>query len=344
MQKFINSQLSERRRKAARNLIDNLTYVTTDELFYYVENLIKDLYSTNDDDIYFIIVDDNNHSMYYMMIIAVYFIRILGYKDPKIIRERNRSNFSYRNESILASLIFDRKPTIVYLDDCAYSGLQSSRCIELYSKYNINLIMLFCVITESALDLYSQISKPHFDYNLNMIEPINLDFLTLKYTRKVESIKNKIKDFEDYVDIMYYFSPNVTNTCIYFDHKIASENSTFRDVLLNGTIIEKLPKYDYNEYSSIFWLFPIEEYANKNTKLKEEDPELYSKIRKDEILDLGYFDEDELETLRDIESVSPEVYKYLINLKRDDLSIKNEREFIGIKFIPDITPIYSNWI
>ena len=82
---WVNSQVNQRRRNAAKDLIDNTHYVTFNELFEYTRNIINKIYEDIGNNDVYIYVGDKTKSHYFMAIIGIYFISLLGHEYPKII-------------------------------------------------------------------------------------------------------------------------------------------------------------------------------------------------------------------------------------------------------------------
>lgn len=203
---WIDSQLNESRRLAARLLIDNTYYVTFNQVFEYVRDLIIRIYEdigTFNPDVC-LYIGSKTKSYYFMSVIAIYFIRSLGYTDPEII-----NTFSMKLN----------KPLII-IDDMSYTGIQASKMFRMIKTTNKVYLGLIGASETAAIflknigyELYVENIYPHLR---NVVGP------------------------ERFVDISYYFSPFAEgDTCIsiYFDHKIADELSTFMKVLMYGPVL-----------------------------------------------------------------------------------------------------------
>ena len=244
---WISSQSTERRQMAARNLLDNTHYISFNQLFELSRKVIIELYKRiKGKDIYLYVGIDEKSSQYFMSMIFIYFIRLLGYDEPNIISNLH-DNIQY----------LDGK-TVINFDDCCYSGGQSYHTsMDLYeiiksNKIYINYYLVFAVATEYALNI------------LNNAE--DLYWVKSLYGMKVPLLKSNFETFEEYMDLYYYFSPYTeTGTPpanIYFDHKIASVNSTFSYVLNIGPV---LPKYlHYDNLNKKINDYMIEYYDRKN--------------------------------------------------------------------------------
>ncbi len=228
---WINSQLSERRKKAAKNLIENTHYITFNELFEDIRNCVIQIYSKLEleKDIYMFIGRDNTSSFYFIGMIAVYFIKLLNYKMPIFI-----TGFKAGVQNIV-------------FDDVSYTGGQFDLILTQDSPFLANIYFGLSGITEHA--------KRRLE-NLKFLEEIhtqivNIHLFSQKTFPNLSSILNKT----DYYDVLYYFSPytnGLTNVSLYLDTKIADSVSTFLKVLNYGPILPANLEYDLRLLKSSF--------------------------------------------------------------------------------------------
>jgi hypothetical protein len=120
---FINSQVSNIRRQAAKDIIDNTIYITLQEVGDIIEELILKLYNKYELNKYkniYIYCGMENTSFYFMSIMGLYYIRKHKLKEP--------TNFikTYTHE------VFDYigKDPIIMIDDASYSGSQLSNLLK----------------------------------------------------------------------------------------------------------------------------------------------------------------------------------------------------------------------
>ena len=112
-EQWINGQLDERRRKAARNLINNTHYITFNELFEDVRDTVIHIYNSLDiSDNIFMYIGWKGNSYYFIGIIAMYFIKLFKYKEP-ICVDTLRENSQ-----------------IIMFDDCSYTGSQFFKILK----------------------------------------------------------------------------------------------------------------------------------------------------------------------------------------------------------------------
>ncbi len=236
---WINSQLTTRRRDAARNLINNTHYVTFDELFQDIKNCVIQIYQDLDlkRDIYLFVMIDDKSSFYFFAIIALYFIKLLGYKEPMI------------------TYGLPENCQILVIDDASYTGGQISNIFQdSFFDKNENGIK-----NKNSQIFYglSCISKPALT-RLNYLkkeQEINLKI----YPQKIfKSLKRLGKT--EFLDLTFYFSPFLngwTEISLYFDHKIADPVSTFMKTLNYGPILPKKLYYNYTELAHSFYFYGL---------------------------------------------------------------------------------------
>lgn len=120
---FINEQLTDIRKQAARDLVENTIYITLEETSQIIEQLIVRLYTENNlneaETIYFY-SGMPNKSFYFLSILALYYIRKHGFKEP--------THFIKKLEPELFAEI-GNAPLII-LDDVSYSGSQLANMLH----------------------------------------------------------------------------------------------------------------------------------------------------------------------------------------------------------------------
>lgn len=248
-EQFINGQLSEARKQAARDLIENTVYITLTEVSTIIETLIIKLYTENNlnsaNNIY-IYSGKPEKSFYFISILALYYIRKHNFREPtRFIHE-------------LDTILFDEigKDPLIVLDDVSYSGSQLSillnniyydRVIE--NKKTVPNIFVLIV----ALNSFSKrqienvpIKKTKrgtiLDYTTS---PFKLLYLPDRlYTPLIIQL-----GIERYFNLNIFFSLYTEHTpyvSIYLDHKLADEASTYKNVLLYGPIVPS--NYNYKDF------------------------------------------------------------------------------------------------
>lgn len=207
---WIASQANPHRRAAARTLIDNTHYITFNQVFEGVRDLIEEIYRVVDVNNVCLYVAVPTQSFYFMAVIAVYYIRLLGYPDPTIVdvEAAARGNF---------------EDTLVIIDDMSYTGSQLNNIITGFHtiRPTVNLHVGLIGITEAAQELL----RSH-RFSL--------------YTRTLYPRLSTVLGDKEFLAVCYYFSPYTggsTQVSIYFDHKIADELSTFLKTLMYGPVL-----------------------------------------------------------------------------------------------------------
>jgi len=228
---WINSQLTERRRKAAKNLIDNTHYISFNELFEDIRNAVMQIYSklNLNEDIYMFIGRNNKSSFYFIGMIALYFIKLLNYKIPIFI-----TGFKAGVQNIV-------------FDDVSYTGGQFEVILSWDSPFLAHIYFGLSGITEKA--------KTKLE-NLKFLEGIHIQIVNIYvFPQKTFTNLNEILNKKDYYDVIYYFSPytnGLTNISLYLDIKIADSVSTFLKILNYGPILPLNLNYDYDLLKSSF--------------------------------------------------------------------------------------------
>lgn len=249
---FIQRQLTEMRKIAAQDLIDNTIYITLQDVFDIVEQLVLNLYSQNDFSKYknlMMYVGDKKKSFYFISVIAFYFIQKHKLRIP--------SHFI----NTLDENIFNKcgEDPILIFDDVSYSGSQLSKILgNIYYERVI-------IQNKTAPNFYIQLVALN-TYSLNQLEKVpkkrskygktNIDMEFIKSPFQINYLKKRlyptiieIIGFERYFKMALFFSPFsafdlVPVVSIYLDHKLADDNSTFTNALMYGPIV---PKIDFNK-------------------------------------------------------------------------------------------------
>jgi hypothetical protein len=215
VEKWINSQKTQRRRNAARALFESLYHITSNDVFINFKNIVKDIYEKmksdgSSGDVFIYVGKNKNSSRYIMAMIALYYIKEMKYQEP--------------------IPIYDLHPfiPIMIFDDCAYSGLQLHQSILNSTTQNLKLFIGVTCISEHS---YKLIVGTGIVYN--SIVSISFRYLIPAITEP---------------DVLYYFAPYscvLPKICLYFDYKIAEPISTFSTVLKFGPILPTKLNYDY---------------------------------------------------------------------------------------------------
>jgi hypothetical protein len=228
---WINSQLTERRRKAAKNLIDNTHYITFNELFEDIRNAVIQIYSklNLNQDIYMFIGRNNKSSFYFIGMIALYFIKLLNYKIPIFI-----TGFKAGVQNIV-------------FDDVSYTGGQFEVILSWDSPFLSHIYFGLSGMTEKA--------KIRLE-NLKFLEETHINIVNIYvFPQKTFKNLNEILNKQDYYDLIYYFSPytnGLTNISLYLDIKIADAVSTFLKVLNYGPVLPLNLNYNYDLLKNSF--------------------------------------------------------------------------------------------
>jgi len=260
---WVNAQLSERRRQAAQLFIDNTHYITFNQLFEYARAAIINLYRNflpATGDVYFYTGEDKTRSGYFMSLIGIHLIRQLGYREPIYVNHWK---------------LVPKTAVVFVLDDCVYSGGQSVGMVHGFHElgYSCTLYICTAVITQYALDKSSWfvINGPNVKaaYVPGIVMPNLLDVVRLKSNRA-------------YLDLRYFFSPFTEGATppaiIYFDHKIADDNSTFQKVLLMGPVLPGNLQYradDFGVYGSMVQELYGEDYLEANHERVDQEAAAY---------------------------------------------------------------------
>jgi hypothetical protein len=248
---FIDNQTSSIRREAAQNLIDNTIYITLQEVFDIIGELIDKVYSEiNPNDTVYLYTYLPEKSFYFMCVIALYHIRLKGYNDPVFVKYLNADMFNNAKNS-----------PVIILDDVSYSGSQLSNMLNSIYIDNVikkkkpppNIYVLLIALNEK-----SKFNISHSNY-IKQISPGKYGYEKLPFKliyleeRCYKPIISKI-GIEKYIYMIILFSPwtisvKTPYVSIYLDHKIADENSTFTTTLIYGQIPPS--SFNINKYNEL---------------------------------------------------------------------------------------------
>jgi hypothetical protein len=245
---FINTQLTDIRKQAARDLIENTIYITLQEISSIIENLIIKLYKDFDlnsaEKIYFY-SGKPDKSFYFMAILALFYIKQHHFKEPLFVNELNNELFDTIDNNHL-----------IMLDDISYSGNQLSTMLNniyyervIKNKQNPpNLHILLIALNNFSLKKLTKVpikktkSGIYIEYTTS---PFKLLFLPDRlYTPLIIKL-----GLERYLNLNIFFSPYTGSNpyvSIYLDYTIADEASTYKTALLYGPIIPS--NYDYKYF------------------------------------------------------------------------------------------------
>lgn len=235
---FINSQLSERRRRAAKNLIDNTHYFTFNFVYEKTRDIIYNILTKrNKNNKIVLFVSNLGTSFYFISMIVYYFIQLYNLEEPLILTrdEANQFSLEYFREG---NEIYD----LIILDDCIYSGGQMC----LYMK---NLMYYFETINIGASIITEDAYKNILEFFSDNVQPEPKIYAGIFVKSMTDNISK-----EDFMDILYYFNPHsiTTKVSIYLDYKIADHTSTFITPLLLGPVLPSKIKYDYKTINRLY--------------------------------------------------------------------------------------------
>ena len=257
-EQFINGQISDVRKQAARDLVENTIYIQLEEVSSIIEQLIIKLYTEHNlnsaENIYFF-SGKPEKSFYFMSVLALKYIRKHGFKEPThFISQLNDSLFD----------IIGSAPLVI-LDDVSYSGSQLSNMMnDIYFNIVVKnkkeipniFIMLIALnyFSKSKLSIVPSKKTSSGTILQSIVSPFKLLFLPERlYTPLIIKL-----GVERYFYLNAFFSPYTDDTpyvSLYLDHKIADEASTYKNALLYGPIVPS--NYDCCKF------FKASEYANE---------------------------------------------------------------------------------
>jgi hypothetical protein len=260
LDEWVAAQASERRRKAAAALRDNLQYIPHREVIEYSSRITDSLYEkpipAEKKLVWY--AGAPSKSAYFISILCYHFARVKGYRLPDEIVEAIR----YTGENNFVLFIFD---------DMAYSGSQMNGMLKAFwsatvrTKFpeesiinlkkidvagveHLDIRVGLCCAAESALGTLQTFKFSLFGM-FDSTKIINGEVRS-PYMLHVAKIVPSLKDVLDpkvYTDCIMYFNPYAgpTTQCIcYFDHKVADPVSTFTNVLLFGVVPPSKLNYD----------------------------------------------------------------------------------------------------
>uniref|UniRef100_A0A6C0ADD6 Uncharacterized protein n=1 Tax=viral metagenome TaxID=1070528 RepID=A0A6C0ADD6_9ZZZZ len=179
---FINSQLSFRRGRAAKNLIENTNYFTFNDIFEKVRDIIIKLYERKKDNKYVMYVSNKESSIYFISLICLYFIKLLEYEIPEILMFKEDVEF-FKLESEYNCELF-------VIDDCLYSGGQMTTVCILFNKFFNKIHVGAAIANIIRFEIYN--SNCPIDWYVEI---------------KINSFKEFLSK-EEYLDIMYFSVPD----------------------------------------------------------------------------------------------------------------------------------------
>lgn len=236
-EQFINEQLTDVRKQAARDLVENTIYITLDDVSSIIEQLIIKTYTEhklNEKEHIYFYVSTPSKSFYFMSVLALFYIRKHNYKEP-IFTE-------------LTNELFDRigDAPIIMLDDVAYSGSQISRMLGdiYYSRLIANKTIPNIVILLVALNDYS---KANIELVPTKKTKSGIVLATLPSPFPLVYLPDRLYaplickiGIERYFNLNVFFSVYTRSQpyiSLYLDHKLADPVSTYKNALLYGPII-----------------------------------------------------------------------------------------------------------
>jgi hypothetical protein len=245
---FINSQLSHLRRELAQLLIDNTTYITLEQIFSIVEQLILKLYNENnlnEKQVIYFYSGNEKKSFYFLNVIALFFIRKHNLKEPLFLKKIN--------STILED---ETNPPIILLDDVSYSGSQLSSMINnIYyttvvrnKKPSPNIFILLCALNDFSKYKLSNVPIKKLGPGYSEFTPSPFKLIYMEEYLFIPLISKL--GIEKYVFLNLLFSFWTTDNftpyiSLYLDHKIADEVSTYTHALMYGPIPPKQISFDY---------------------------------------------------------------------------------------------------
>lgn len=247
--KFIDGQISPIRRQAARDLIENTKYITLQETFYIVEELILRVYARIDTtQEVFLYCGENKKSFYFFACIAYYFILKHRLKPPIFIKKISNSLIDRLNVD-----------TLLIVDDASYSGFQLGEFLDGMHYYAcvmnqrppINIEVLLIAVNTMSLHTLSRVTLEKSSRGSSLSygpSPLHINVLdAYNYNALVIDI-----GIERYFYVNLFFNAFLnknTHIALYLDYKVADSTSTYKNVYLYGTIIPSSYNLsDVNEY------------------------------------------------------------------------------------------------
>jgi hypothetical protein len=235
--KFIDGQISPIRRQAAKDLIENTKYITLQETFHIIEELIQRVYARIDTTKeVFLYCGENKKSFYFFACIAYYFILKHRLKPPIFLKK-------------IAPPVLDRLnvDTLLIVDDASYSGFQLGGFLDgmhyyacvLNKRPPINIEVLLVAVNTMSLQILSRVTLEKSSRGSSLSHgpsPLHINVLdAYNYNALVVDI-----GIERYFYVNLFFNAflnNNTHIALYLDYKVADSTSTYKNVYLYGTII-----------------------------------------------------------------------------------------------------------
>ena len=256
-EEFINEQISEVRRQAARDLIENTIYITLEETCTIVEQLIVRLYTENDftEKKIYLYVGEPTKSNYFLSVLALKYIRKNGFAEPIFL------------QSINFDIIGDNP--LIILDDASYSGSQLSQTLNDIYFYEVaikpepkpsppNIFILLTALNNISFNILSKVptknsatgrdgappKKGTGTYFGEIVSPFKLLFLPERLYEPL-MLTIGLQRFFNLSVFFSIFTDGETSISMYLDHKLADDVSTFRFALTYGPIVPS--NYNYTE-------------------------------------------------------------------------------------------------
>lgn len=217
---WVNSQVSERRRKAARALADNLNYFSFDDVRNMCKKITKEIYKKNipnDKELIWFGVDFGKSGMF-IAALCYHYAAEMGLRLPF-----RMFDFVIPNGAVDFS-----KSVLMCFDDMSYSGSQMSTRLgiirEQIKKKGIPLESTdirvgFISVSETANNI------------LQRVHPS-----TLFVSGAVIPSLKKALGTQQWIDCIVYFSLYHPDNFTFFEHKLADDISTFLKVFKYGLV------------------------------------------------------------------------------------------------------------
>ena len=264
-EQFIHNQLSEVRKQAARDLVENTVYITLAEVSEIIEQLIIQIYdehNLNAKEHIYMYCSKPSKSFYFISVLALYHIRKNGYKEPtQFVSDLNNDMLDKIGEHPL-----------LILDDVSYSGSQLSNMLSnIYYSRVVKSKKSVPTIHVGLIGLTTFSKK-----NLEMVPTKKTKSgIVLEKTRspfQLYYIKERLYTplivklgIQRYFNMNTFFSPYTQgnpHVSIYLDHKMADDVSTYKLALSYGPIVPA--NYNYGRYIKDTQGFMNAVFPNKN--------------------------------------------------------------------------------
>jgi hypothetical protein len=253
-EKWIAAQTSDFRKHLARLFIENTTYITLQETIEKIEQMIEELYTSNDGhekDIY-LYIGEGYKSFYFFANLFLRIIKEKGYKLPKkYIKKMDKPLLEYLQQK--------SNYILVIFDDVSYSGSQLSNMlaswytgtnnivprvkVQIPSEFQLNIVIGLIGLNKKSLDRLEYLDCIAFlgkqDYIITVTSPYKL-LHTIIYPTLEERV-----GIRDSLCIKMLFSPwskQYPLLSLYLDYKVSDEISTFMKTIIFGIV----PPSTYN--------------------------------------------------------------------------------------------------